>query len=133
MQANKSASVDDYIAAFPEATQILLEEIRSVIRKAAPDAQECISYGMPAFRCNGPLVYFAGYKAHIGFYPTASGIKNFTKEISAYKSSKGAVQFPIDAPLPAKLITQIVMFRVKENKEKASLKAAKRLATKAGG
>lgn len=117
--------VDAYIAAFPEETQVLLQSMRSIITKAAPKAQEIISYGMPAYKQDSVLVYFAGYKQHIGFYPTSSGIKNFTKEIAIYKNSKGAVQFPLDKPLPSKLITQIVKFRVAETKEKAKNKKKK--------
>ncbi len=121
----KPVDVDTYIAAFPEETQVLLQSMRSIITKAAPKAEEIISYGMPAYKQESVLVYFAGYKHHIGFYPTSSGILNFTKEIAAYKNSKGAVQFPLDKPLPSKLITQIVKFRVAETKEKAKNKKKK--------
>ncbi len=121
----KPVDVDAYIAAFSDETQRLLQQMRNIISKAAPKAAEVISYGMPAYKQEGALVYFAGYKQHIGFYPTSSGIRNFTKEIAAYKNSKGAVQFPLDKPLPAKLITQIVQFRVAENKEKAKNKKKK--------
>jgi uncharacterized protein YdhG (YjbR/CyaY superfamily) len=110
--------IDNYIAAFPEKTRDLLEQLRVAIRKAAPRAEEVISYGMPAFRLNGILVYFAGCKNHIGFYPTASGIRTFKDEISEYKSSKGAVRFPLDKPLPLELIAGIVAFRVTENLQK---------------
>ena len=119
---NKPANIDEYISGFPEATQQLLQRMREIIRKAAPKSQEVISYAMPAFKANGILVYFAGYEHHIGFYPTASGITAFQKEIAAYKSSKGAVQFPLDKPLPIRLITQMVAFRVSEDKEKAERK-----------
>jgi len=115
-------SIDKYLAGFPESTQKLLERIRATIRKAAPGAEEIISYRMPAYKYHGMLVYFAGHKNHIGFYPTASGIKNFEKEISVYKNSKGSIQFPFDKPLPVKLITKIVLFRIKENEEKAAAK-----------
>jgi hypothetical protein len=126
MKNNSTATTDAYIAAFPKATQLLLQQIRATISNAAPDAEECIAYQMPAFRLNGPLVYFAGYEKHIGFYPTASGIKNFENELTKYKSSKGAVQFPLDKPLPTALITKMVKFRVKENAEKAKTKAEKK-------
>jgi uncharacterized protein YdhG (YjbR/CyaY superfamily) len=116
------ANTDAYIASFPKETQTLLEQLRATIKKAAPEAEELISYQMPAYKYNGMLVYFAGYKNHIGFYPTASGIANFTKELSVFKSSKGAVQFPLDRPLPLQLVTKIVKFRVKENMEKAAMK-----------
>ena len=110
----ESEQIDAYIAGFPETTQSLLKQVRGIIRKAAPDAQEVISYGMPAFKQKKVQVYFAGYKEHIGFYPTASGIAAFKKEISKYKNSKGAVQFPLDRLLPEKLITDMVKFRLKE-------------------
>ncbi|MEP6749454.1 MAG: DUF1801 domain-containing protein [Bacteroidota bacterium] len=110
----KIKEVDAYISGFPKETQALLKQLRATIIKAAPKAEEVITYKMPAYKQNGMLVFFAGYKNHIGFYPTASGIANFTKEVSAFKNSKGAVQFPLDEPLPLKLITQIVKFKVKE-------------------
>src|SRR5678810_351917 len=110
MQSVKFNTVDEYFAAFPPGTRVLLKEMRKTIRAAAPDAEEMISYNMPAFKQNGVLVYYAAYKNHIGFYPTGSGIQAFQKEISGYKNSKGAVQFPIDTPLPLKLITQIVKY-----------------------
>jgi len=122
MMTPKVNSIDEYIALFPKDVQKLLEQMRQTIKKAAPKAEEVISYSMPAFKQNGMLVYFAGYKNHIGFYPTASGIKNFQKEIAVYKNSKGAVQFPLDQPLPIGLITKIVKFRLGENTEKAKLK-----------
>lgn len=126
---SKAASVenvDAYIDRFPGDTQKLLNQIRAIISKAAPKAEEGIGYQMPAYNYLGPLVYFAAYEKHIGFYPTASGIAVFKEELAGYKSSKGAVQFPLDKPLPVKLITSIVKYRVKENKEKAALKAAKK-------
>lgn len=122
----KPANTDAYIAAFPEDVQALLRQMRNIIRKAAPNAQEVISYGMPAYKCNGVLVYFAGYKGHIGFYPTGSGIAAFQKEIAKYKNSKGAVQFPLDKPLPVGLITKMVKFRLKQDAEQAKLKADKK-------
>lgn len=115
----KPASADAYIATFPKPTQALLQQVRAIIQKAAPKAEEVISYGMPAYKQEGMLVYFAGYAQHIGFYPTASGISAFQKEIAKYKHSKGAVQFPLDWPLPAALITRIVKFKLKENLDKA--------------
>ena len=118
----KPINVDDYISGFPVETQKLLEQIRTTIKKAAPKAEEVISYGMPAFKLNGMLVYFAGYKNHVGFYPTSSGIANFKKELSIYKGAKGSVQFPLDKPLPLALINQIVKFRLIENSEKAKSK-----------
>ena len=116
------ADVDEYIAGFPKDTQKLLEQLRAAIMKAAPGAEEAISYQMPAYKYHGMLVYFAGYKSHIGFYPTASGIETFKKELSVYKGAKGSVQFPLDKPLPLQLVTKIVKFRMKENLEKESIK-----------
>ncbi|MEO7768543.1 MAG: DUF1801 domain-containing protein [Ferruginibacter sp.] len=118
-----TTDVDAYIAGFPDDTQKLLRQLRATIMKAAPGAEELISYQMPAYKYNGMLVYFAGYKLHIGFYPTPSGIENFKKELSVFKNSKGAVQFPTEQPLPLQLITKIVKFRVKENRERAAIKA----------
>ncbi len=111
-------SIDEYISKFPEEVQEKLEGIRGTIREAAPGAKEVISYGMPAFRRNRVLVYFAAHKAHIGFYPTSSGISNFREELSGYKQSKGAVQFPLDEDIPLELVRRIVRFRVKEDEEK---------------
>lgn len=118
----KFKSVDDYFAAFPAKTKALLAILRKTIREAAPEAEELISYNMPAFKWHGMLVYYAGYKAHIGFYPTSSGIKAFQKELAAYEGSNGAVRFPLDEPLPLNLIKKMVRFRVRENKEKARAK-----------
>jgi uncharacterized protein YdhG (YjbR/CyaY superfamily) len=111
-------NIDQYIAGFPEATQALLEQVRNCIKKAAPKAEETIGYGIPTFKLNGNLVHFAGYKQHIGFYPGADGIAAFEKELAGYKTSKGAVQFPIDKRMPLSLITQIVKYRVMKNLEK---------------
>lgn len=119
-------TIDEYIASFPETTQELLRAVRSTIKAAAPDASEKISYAMPTFYLNGNLVHFAGYKNHIGFYPGPSGIKNFEKEISKYNWSKGAVQFPVDQPIPHKLITKIVKYRVEENLQKLKGNKTKR-------
>ena len=97
------------------AAQVLLEQIRAVIKAAAPAATETISYSMPAFKLNGMLVWFAAHSNHIGFYPRASGIKAFAKELEGFKVSKGTVQFPMDKPLPVRLIIKMVKYRVKEN------------------
>ena len=118
-------NVDEYISSFPKDVQIKLEQIRLTIIKAAPLAEEVISYGMPAFKYHGILVYFAAYKNHIGFYPTGSCIKNFKNEISEFKTSKGTVQFPLDKKVPLSLISKITKFRVKENLEKFNLKKKK--------
>lgn len=119
-------SIDEYIAVFPEETRQLLQALRATIRAAAPGAEEKISYQMPAFYQNGNLVYFAAFKKHIGFYPTSSGIRAFKRELSTYESGKGSVQFPIDEPLPLKLITKIVKFRVAENLKNAEIRSRKR-------
>jgi uncharacterized protein YdhG (YjbR/CyaY superfamily) len=116
MEQNKE--VDAYIAGFPLKVQNQLQSIRMCIQKAVPKAEEVISYGMPAYKQGKVLVYFAGYKNHIGFYPTGSGISAFQKEISKYKNSKGAVQFPIDKPIPKTLVTQMTKFRLAFEKEK---------------
>ena len=121
----KPKDTNEYISAFPKETQKLLGQVRSTIQNAAPKAEEVISYSMPAYKMDGILVWFAGHSRHIGFYPGASGIANFSKEISGYKSAKGSVQFPFDEPLPLGLITKIVKFRVKENIERAKAKKLK--------
>ena len=115
---SKPKTIDEYIESFPEDIQVILNEIRVTIQKAAPDAKEKISYSMPAFEQNGILVYFAAYKNHIGFYALPTGHENFKKELSNYKSGKGSVQFPLNKPIPLDLITKIVQFRIKENVEK---------------
>ncbi|MES2621731.1 MAG: DUF1801 domain-containing protein [Bacteroidota bacterium] len=122
MRIAKAKNVDEYIAVFPKATQQLLVHMRAAIKKAAPDAEEVISYGMPGYKLSGVLVYFAGYENHIGFYATPSGNSAFTKQLSAYKTGKGSVQFPLDKPLPISLIIKIVKYRVKENLQKAKAK-----------
>ncbi|HWQ36038.1 MAG TPA: DUF1801 domain-containing protein [Blastocatellia bacterium] len=116
-------SMDEYIAGFPPHIRAILERIRATIRKAAPNAQEAIKYQMPTFTLHGNLVHFAACKNHIGFYPAPSGITQFSRELSAYKSAKGSVQFPLDQPVPYELIGRIVKFRVRENLEKAALKS----------
>ena len=118
----KTNEIDRYISDFPRETQLKLEQVRATILKAAPKAEEVISYKMPAYKLNGMLVWFAGYKNHIGLYPGANGIEAFKKEIAAYKWAKGSVQFPLDKPLPLGLITKMVKFKVKTNLEKAKAK-----------
>ena len=115
-------TTDEYIAQFPKSTQVLLEKMRAIIKKAAPKAEEKISYGIPTFKLNGNLVHFGGYKSHIGFYPAPSGIEAFKKELAKYEGSKGTIRFPLDKPLPATLITQVVKFRVAKNLEKVKKK-----------
>jgi uncharacterized protein YdhG (YjbR/CyaY superfamily) len=122
MTTNKVNNIDNYIAGFPKETQDILQQVRRAIIKAAPAAEETISYGIPTFNLKGNLVHFAGYKNHIGFYPTPSAIEAFQKELSIYKSAKGSVQFPINESMPLTLISKIVKYRVKENLEQANAK-----------
>lgn len=121
-----SRAVDVYIATFPKETQERLEAMRATIRAAAPDAEEKISYQMPAFTLEGNLVYFAAQRAYIGFYPTSSGVEAFKQELSAYEGTKGSIHFPFDQPLPTELISRIVRFRVDENLARAAAKSHKR-------
>jgi uncharacterized protein YdhG (YjbR/CyaY superfamily) len=112
-----ASSIDEYMAGFPPGTRLILQEIRALIRSAAPDASELISYAMPTFDLNGRhLVHFAGYEKHIGLYPIPSGIEAFKEELRAYKTGKGSIQFPLGEPLPADLIRRIVEFRVAEER-----------------
>ena len=108
-------SIDDYIKRFPKDVQKKLEELRTLIARVAPDAEERISYQMPAFYLKGNLVYFAAFSQHIGFYPTSSGVEKFRTDLSRYPTSKGAIRFSLKEPLPLDLIRRIVEFRVKEN------------------
>ncbi len=117
---DQPATIDEYIAQFPEDVQQILTRIRAVIHESAPQAVERISYQMPAFYLRGNLVYFGAHKQHIGFYPTGSGIEAFKEELAAFKWSKGAVQFPLDEPIPYELISKIVKFRVAENLKKTA-------------
>lgn len=119
-------SVDKYIAAQPENIKALLQEIRQIIKQAAPAASEVISYGMPAYKQHGVLVYFAANKQHIGFYPTASPIVVFADELTAYKTSKGAIQFPLKTGIPAELVEKIVKYRINEDEVKALSKKTKK-------
>jgi len=118
----KPENIDEYVALYPEDVQERLCQLRDTILKAAPQAQEVMSYGMPAFKMNGMLVWIGAHTHHIGFYPRASGISAFEKELSGYHFAKGSVQFPNDKPLPLKLITEIVKYRVAENLQKAKKK-----------
>jgi uncharacterized protein YdhG (YjbR/CyaY superfamily) len=122
LKTTRPESIHEYIAGFPKNIQIVLEEIRSTIKKAAPKAEETISYAIPTFKVYGNLVHFAAFKNHIGFYSAPTGHKAFENELSGYIGGKGSVQFPIDKPMPLCLITKIVKFRVKENLEKAGKK-----------
>jgi uncharacterized protein YdhG (YjbR/CyaY superfamily) len=115
MKTAKPATVEQYIAAFPQATQKILKQVRKAIKQAAEGTDESISYGIPTYKLNGsPVVYFAGYAGHIGFYATPTGHKEFESDLAVYKQGKGSVQFPINEPMPIELITKIVLFRMKE-------------------
>jgi uncharacterized protein YdhG (YjbR/CyaY superfamily) len=116
------STIDEYVRTFPRDVQKKLSDLRSTIRRAAPDAIEKIAYRMPTFFQKKNLVHFAAYAHHIGFYPTPSGIAAFKDELTRYVTSKGAIQFPIDEPLPLELVTRIVKFRVAENEAKAVAK-----------
>lgn len=117
-KSKRVTTVDEYILNFPPDVQKVLNKMRSVIKKAAPKAVEKISYQMPGYHLNGTLVWFGAHAHHIGFYPTGEGVEAFKKELSGYKLSKGAVQFPLDEPIPYTLITKIVKYRVAQNLKK---------------
>jgi uncharacterized protein YdhG (YjbR/CyaY superfamily) len=121
-----ATNIDDYIDGFPPKVQVILERIRRIIRKEAPDAEEIISYRMPAFRQNGILVYFAAFKKHIGLFPPVSGDKAIEKAISVYAGPKGNLQFPLDQPIPYELIGQIAKLRVSQSLAKAAAKGKKK-------
>jgi uncharacterized protein YdhG (YjbR/CyaY superfamily) len=112
-------SIDEYIARFPSNVQAILKKIRTTIRRAAPAADETISYQIPAFMLNGPLVYFAAFKKHVGLYPRTTAVAKFKKELARYEGAKGSIRFPLDKPIPYGLISRIVKFRVKENRQRA--------------
>lgn len=116
--SQKISSIDEYIAGFPEDVQAVLKQMRAVIRAAAPHAKEKISYGIPTFYTTENLVHFAGYKSHVGFYPSPSGIEHFKRELAEYELSRGTVRFPLDKPIPYDLVTRITEFRVNESLEK---------------
>lgn len=125
-----SVLVDEYISEFAPDVQVRLQAIRQIVREAAPNAEEKISYKMPTYAQHGNLVHFAAYQHHIGFYPAPRGIQAFQEELSKYKGGKGSVQFPLDQPLPEDLIRRIVEYRVKENVEIALEKKRKKGAPK---
>jgi len=119
MNAKKEIkTIDQYIKTKPPNVQVLLQQLRKAIHEAAPQAQEIISYQMPAFKQNKVLVYFGGFKDHIGFFPTSSGIKAFENKLGLYKTGKGTIQFPLDQPLPLDLVKEVVHFRLKESSTK---------------
>jgi len=123
----KAKDIDDYIAGFPAEVQTRLERIRQTIKKAAPKAEEKISYQIPTFTLDGGyLIYFAAFEKHISVYPAPRGAEEFQKELSAYEGGKGTVRFPLDKPIPFGLITRIVKYRIKENQARAKARAIKR-------
>lgn len=128
MKAGQEApkDIDEYIAGFPPEVQEILQKIRLTIRKAAPKAEEAISYMIPTFKLHGNLVHFAAYKNHIGFYPAPRGIEAFKEELSVYEGGKGTVRFPLDKPIPYALISKIVKFRAMQNLDKAAAKEKKK-------
>ncbi len=117
-QKSVPATVDEYIAQFPEDVRQVLNQMRATVKENAPQAEERISYGMPGYFMKGRLVWFGGFKKHVSFFPTTSGIEHFQEELAGYKQSKGTVQFPLDKPIPYDLIAKIVKFRVEENLRK---------------
>ncbi|MFZ2359174.1 MAG: DUF1801 domain-containing protein [Anaerolineae bacterium] len=120
-------TIDEYIAAFPDHVQQILQQIRQTIHEAAPDAQEAISYQMPTFKLHGrSVVHFGAFKKHIGFYPAPVGLEAFKDELAPYASSKGAVQFPLNQPIPFDLISKITAFRVQQNLQEAEAKRNQR-------
>lgn len=120
MQMKKVSSIDEYIKMYPKDVQLTLKKIREVIKNAAPQATEAISYGLPTYKLNGNLVHFGAYKTHIGFYPAPSGIDEFKDELSPYISGKGTIKFALNADIPFDLISRIVKFRVKSSQSKKS-------------
>jgi len=125
---NAPRNIDEYICAFSPEVQAILRQVRQVVRAAAPDAEEAISYQIPAFKLNGVLVYFAAFKKHIGFYPPVRGDARLVKAASPYAGEKGNLKFPLDQPIPFKLIERITKFRVKQSMAKRKAKDAKRRA-----
>ncbi|MBI2826108.1 MAG: DUF1801 domain-containing protein [Planctomycetia bacterium] len=119
-------NIDEYIAGFPSDVRAILKKIRTTIRKAAPGAEETISYQIPTFTLHGTVIHFAAYKQHIGLYPAPRGVEQFKEELSAYEGGKGTIRLPLDKPVPFRLISKIVKFRVKGNLEKAKARRKKR-------
>ncbi len=110
-------TIDECIVSFPQNVQEILQNIRKIIKKEAPEAIETISYGIPTFKLNGNLIHFCGYKNHIGLYPGAKAVEAFQKELTDYKTSKGTIQFPLNQPIPYDLIANITKYRVKQSKK----------------
>jgi len=127
MKADRAVAkdIDEYIARLPKETRAISQRVRAAIRKAAPDAEEKISYQIPAFFLEGNLVHFAAYRNHIGFYPGAAGIEKFKSELPSYETAKGTVRFSLDRPIPFDLIERMVKYRVKENLDAAEARRRK--------
>ena len=125
-KTKKPPDIDGYISLFPEDVQPVLQEVRATIRRAAPNAEETISYQMPAFRQHGILVYFAAWKKHVGLYPPITGDKAIEKAVARYAGPKGNLQFPLDEPMPLALIERIVKLRVKQDEAKAAARRRKK-------
>ena len=121
----KAATIDAYIAASPPAAQPALRRIRKIFRGAAPDAEETISYRMPAFRGHGILVYFAAFKNHIGIFPPIEGDERLDEALARYRGPKGNLRFPLDEPIPYGLIERIAQLRAKQDDTKATQKRSK--------
>ncbi|HPH97536.1 MAG TPA: DUF1801 domain-containing protein [Anaerolineaceae bacterium] len=119
-------AIDDYIARYPEEIRAILQKIRAIIREIAPDASEAMKYRLPTFVLNGNLVHFGAFKHHIGFYPAPAGIEAFVGKLAPYQQSKGAIQFPLNQPIPYDLIAEIVAFRTTQNREKAAAPKSKK-------
>jgi len=126
-------SIDEYILQYPPEIQEKLQNLRNIIKELAPNAKESMSWQMPTFILHGNLVHFAVHKNHIGFYPAPSGVEAFKDELTEYKCSKGAIQFPLNKPIPYELVSKIVKFRVAENIKDAEMKAAKKKKDKPNG
>lgn len=122
MDSKKFKTVDEYLSVLPARSKKLMRDLRSIIKKAAPQAEEVISYNMPAFKWNGMLVYYAAHTEHIGFYPFSSAIRAFEKDLDKYERSKGTIKFSLAQSIPVGLVSKIVKFRLKENSEKAIAK-----------
>lgn len=118
-------TIDEYISEFPKEVQVVLQKFRKTIHKAVPEATEAISYGIPTFKLHGNLVHFGGFKQHVGFYPSPSGIDAFKEELSPYLVSKGTIRFALDKPIPYDLITKIVLARKREMEAKRLQKESK--------
>jgi uncharacterized protein YdhG (YjbR/CyaY superfamily) len=130
MTMKKVQSVDEYLSALPKTVRDGIEKLRKAIRTAAPQAEEVISYNIPAFKWTGILVWYAAHKEHFGLYPRVSAILAFKEELAGYKTTKGAIQFPMTKAIPTNLIKMIVKFRMKENEAKAA--TAKKATAKKG-